>query len=200
MQQQGGDASADNEVMSILSSPVRQKNFVVKPQPRAGGHAVTGSGGLCPPSPGANGQCLPGSAAAADSYLQNSSSSALVGGVVGVGGGGGGVGGGCRGVEAGLLGGGSVVDPGRLANGPSPPHTPGLPKSTSASWDPQVQSSSSAFSVPAGRGIGGGGGGRGEGPGGTGGVGMGSAGFGGLGLGGFSSSGGDHRDFQVRLG
>ncbi|CAN0049746.1 unnamed protein product, partial [Laminaria digitata] len=143
MQQQGGDASADNEVMSILSSPIRQKNFVVKPQPRAGGgHTVTGGGALGPPSPGANGQCLPGSAAAAaaaDSFLQNSSSAALIGGVGGVGGGGGGVGGGGRGVEAGLLGGESVVDPGRLVNGPSPPQTPGLPKSTSASWDPQVQ-------------------------------------------------------------
>ena len=191
MEQQGGDASADNEVMSILSSPGRQKNFVVKPQPRAGGHSVTGSGALCPPSPGANGQCLPGSAAAADSYLQNSSSTT-------VGGGGSGVGGGGRGADSGLQGSGGVVDPGRLMNGPSPPHTPGLPKSTSASWDPHVQSSSSAFSVPAGRAIGGGG--RGEGAGGAGGVGMGSAGFGGLGLGGFAAAGGDLRDFQVRLG
>lgn len=114
-------------------------------------------------------------------------------------GGGGGVGGG-MGAEASFASGGVALESTGLKTalaGPSVPQTSGgLPKSTSASWDPHVQSSGSAFSVPAGRG-GGGAGGRGEGSVGVGG-GAGSAGFGALNLGGFRALGGDHRDFQVR--
>lgn len=191
-EQQGGDASVDNEVMAILSSPVQQKKIVVKPQPRPGGAAVAATAGgptgraLGPASPRANGNAsfIPNSAAALGSeYLRDTAATAT----------------GCSGtVEEIFAGGGAAVggavDAAGLPIAPSPPRTPGLPKSTSASWDPQVQSSSSAFSVPAGRGGGGGGGGRVEGAGGAGGT-VGGAGIGSLSLGGFRSVGGNH--FQV---
>lgn len=182
-QQQGGDASADKEVMAILSSPAQQKKFVVKPQPRPGG--------AIPASPAANGKAafVPPSSAAALSGDLRDATAALPGGrcgaveaVVGGGGGGGGIG---------------AVDATGLA-APSPPQTPRLPKPPSASWDPHVQSSSSAFSVPAGRG---GGGGMAEGSGGVGagggggGGGVCSAGIGSMSLGGFRSVGGG--PFQV---
>ena len=166
----GGDASADKEVMAILSSPLQQKKFVVKPQPRPGGAAPSvtavggggggGGGALGPASPRANG----------NSTLGGEYRREVVAGA------------GRAGVPEAVV-------------GASPPQTPGgLPKSTSASWDPQVQSSSSAFSIPAGRGGGGGAAGRVEGSGGAGGAG----GIGSLTLGGFRSVGGD--PFQVRGG
>lgn len=194
----GADASADNEVMAILSSPGQQKKFVVKPQPRPGGGgsgavaaaAAGGSGALGPTSPRVNGNAFvpPSSTAFGDDYHRDTIAVAIAAGGRG------------GAVEASSRGGGVigvVVEP--AGSGLSPPKTPGLPKSTSASWDPQVQSSSSAFSVPAGRGGGGGGGaGRGEGL-----VGVGGGGAGGIGslsLGGFRSvggaGGGEH--FQVR--
>lgn len=103
------------------------------------------------------------------------------------------------GAESGFIGGAGVVE--ATGGGPasSPPHTPALPKSISASWDPQMQSSGSAFQVPAGRGGGGTPVGRTDVSGGVGGS-MGSAaGFGALSMGGFRVvAGGDHGAFQVR--
>ncbi|CAM9445851.1 unnamed protein product, partial [Scytosiphon promiscuus] len=193
-EQQGADASVDNEVMAILSSPVQQKKIVVKPQPRpgAGGAAAAAAGGptgraLGPASPHSNGNAsfvTSSSAGLGGEYLRdNVANSAGFRGGVGVGG-----------TVDEVFGGGGATggDAAGLAIAPSPPRTPGLPKSTSASWDPQVQSSSSAFSVPAGRGGGGGGGsGRVEGSGGAGGM-VGGAGIGSLSLGGFRSVGGRH--------
>lgn len=184
----GGDASADKEVMSILSSPVQQKKFVVKPQPRPGGVVAPASavaaaaGALGPASPGANGSAFapqPSAVAAlgGGDYHHRDAVASASGGR----GGGGAVDTGLR-VGRGI----GAADPSShtgLTAGPglSPPRkTPGLPKSTSASWDPQVQSSSSAFSVPMGRGGGGGG-------------------IGSLSLGGFRPLGGGDR-FKVREG
>lgn len=185
--QHGVDASAaDNEVMAILSSPVQQK-FVHKPQPRPGGSlAPATTGAVGPPSPVANGTALAGP----NDYLLGEAAAGAVGG------------GGSNmvGAESGFVGGVGVVDATGGVPAPSPPHTPALPKATSASWDPQTLGSGSAFQVPAGKGGGGVPGGRTDGSGGVGGS-MGSAaGFSALSMGGFRVvAGGDHGVFQVKL-
>lgn len=180
MHPQGGDSSTDKEVMAILSSPGQQK--LVKPQPRPGGLATAAASLRMPSSPLANGKALSGTAATAPGSSDYFSE-------VVVGGSGSG---GRRLAEAAL----ALEDSARnVGSGASPTPTPALPKSTSASWDPQVQSSSSAFSVPAGRGTGRGG--RSSASPGVGG--MGSAGLRGLTLGGFRVVGGDTADPEVSL-
>lgn len=171
MQQQSVDVSADNEVMAILSSPVQ--TFVVKPQARPGGVA-SAAGALGPLSPKSNGQAAHAAAGLAllvggADYLADGGAHD---GVVGQG-------------KGGDMAGGSGAAP-LGAPGISPPHTPGPPKSNSASWDPQSQSASSAFSVPAGRG-----GGRGDGAGAGRGGSVGNSAFGALKLGSFRVVGGD---------
>lgn len=159
--QQPVDASADREVMAILSSPVQK--FVVKPQPRAGGVAP-GAGTLGPPSPRANGHHPPRMGPPGTGEYRNEGS-------------GGGV---MRGLgsDSSLSGTGSI-GAGVVSSG-SPPPNSALPRSGNASWDPHSQSSSSAFSVPAGRGVAGG---RGDGAGS--GVSVGNTGLGTRRLGGF---------------
>ena len=180
----GLDSSTDKEVMAILSSPGRQK--LVKPQPRPGALATTVTSLRPLPSESiANGKVLPDPAAVAASSGSDYSSEAAV--AVPIGGGG----------EASRP---EVVSAredsvGASGSSTSPPHMQVLPKSISASWDPQVQSSSSAFSVPAGRVAG-----RGDKPDTSQGVGgRGSAGLGGLTLGGFRMVGDDLADPKVKM-
>lgn len=189
------DSSADKEVMDILSSPVAQKKFVVKPQPRppvVGGPTTAGPGAMVPAPPQANGH---NAASSSGNYLGEA-----------VGGSGGGDGKIAGGLASGV---GVVVEPSStscgLANvvhGISPPrhvqNAAVLSKPTGTSWDPHAQSSCSAFSVPAGRGSGVlGTGGRSDGAGGVSGGG-GGGGLGALNLGGFRNVGGDPGDFKVK--
>ncbi|CAM9662408.1 unnamed protein product, partial [Choristocarpus tenellus] len=125
---QSTDASADNEVCAILSSPVQK--YVVKPQARPGGVGDTGR--LGPPSPRANGSH------GHLGILGVGSSGVIVGSTVtkpsGSSGG--------RGVGRAP----SLVRP---PGAPSPPRSPVLPSASGGTWDPQDQRS--AFSVPVGR-------------------------------------------------